>query len=263
MGKAGILKEGERVELIDGDILTMAPIGSEHVSSVNVSTLALIRRIGDNAFVSIQAPVRLDDNTEPEPDIALLKWRDDFYRSRLPISEDALLIIEAADTSLAYDRGEKLAMYAYHGIPEVWISNLRDRVIEAHSEPVDGVYAKSRVYRPGETISPRLPAGRGNTRPANRRRRRRRRLARLCGKTDARNRIRHEIADATRANSGCANAALIGADREGEHDNADSARDSDGRAGRRRHAQAPPLRRMGNTTRWGRRESSKMGSEWS
>ncbi len=154
MGKAGILKDGERVELIDGDILSMAPIGSEHVSSVNVSTLALIRRIGDNAFVSIQAPVRLDDNTEPEPDIALLRWRDDFYRSRLPISEDALLLIEAADTSLAYDRGEKLAMYACHGIPEVWISNLRDRVIEAHSEPVDGVYAKSRVYRPGETISP-------------------------------------------------------------------------------------------------------------
>ncbi len=154
MGKAGILKEGERVELIDGDILTMAPIGSEHVSSVNVSTLALIRKIGDNAFVSIQAPVRLDDNTEPEPDIALLKWRDDFYRLRLPISEDALLLIEAADTSLAYDRGEKLAMYACHDIPEVWISNLRDRVIEAHSEPVGGVYTQSRVYRPGETISP-------------------------------------------------------------------------------------------------------------
>ena len=154
MGDAGILEDGERVELIDGDILTMEPIGSGHVGSVNASNYALIQRVGNRAVVSVQNPLRLDANTEPEPNIALLKWRDDFYSNRIPVSQDALLIIEAADSSLAYDRGEKLAMYAYHDIPEVWISNLRDRVIEAHSEPVDGVYTKSRVYRPGETISP-------------------------------------------------------------------------------------------------------------
>ena len=75
MGEAGILEDGERVELIDGDILTMAPIGSGHVGSVNASNYALIQRVGNRAVVSVQNPLRLDANTEPEPDIALLKWR--------------------------------------------------------------------------------------------------------------------------------------------------------------------------------------------
>ena len=96
----------------------------------------------------------LGDRSHPEPDITLLKWRDDFYRSRLPGPEDVLLIIETSDSSLSKDRNLKLPMYARHGIPKVWIENIPDHVLEAYRNPVNGEYTESRIYRPGETIAP-------------------------------------------------------------------------------------------------------------
>ena len=155
MADAGILTEGERVELIDGEIIVMSPIGNEHAATVNVAAHFLIPvSIGRAANVRVQSHVRLDERTQPEPDVLLLKWRDDFYRHRAPAADDVLLLIEVSDTSLSYDRNIKLALYARFLIPEVWLANIPARVIEAYTEPVDGEYTITRVYRPGETVSP-------------------------------------------------------------------------------------------------------------
>ena len=154
MAEAGILAEDERVELIDGEIITMAPIGDEHRASVDAGNRFLSRFVGDKAIVSVQNHVRLDNHHQPEPDLMLLKWRDDFYRYEAPGAEDALLLIEVSDSSLAHDREVKLALYARFNIPEVWIANIPDRVVETYRVPVDGRYTVSRVHSPGEVASP-------------------------------------------------------------------------------------------------------------
>ena len=154
MGEAGILGMDERVELIDGEIITMSPIGPEHGASVDAGTYFLVSLIGNRAIVRVQGNVRLDEYNEPEPDFTVLKWRDDFYRHQLPGPDDVLLIIEVSDSSLSYDRNRKLALYARFGIPEVWIANIPARVVEVYRDPVDGEYTITRVYQPGEMVSP-------------------------------------------------------------------------------------------------------------
>ena len=154
MADAGILTEEERVELIDGEIIVMSPTGNEHASSVDVAAHFLRPIAPGQAIIRIQSHVHLDERNQPEPDLLLLKWRDDFYRNRAPAAEDVLLLIEVSHTSLAYDRNVKLALYARFLIPEVWLANIPARVIEAYTDPVDGEYTVTSVYRPGETISP-------------------------------------------------------------------------------------------------------------
>ena len=155
MIETGILDEDERVELLDGEIFVMAPPGPEHQASVGIGTTLFaplaVRRA---AIVWVQNSVRLGEHSRPEPDLALLKWRDDHYRHRLPEPQDVLLIIETSDSTLSHDQGPKLARYAESAIPEVWIENIPDRQIEAHRNPVNGEYAETRIYRPGETLSP-------------------------------------------------------------------------------------------------------------
>ncbi len=154
MAAAGILARDERVELIDGEIITMSPIGNEHGASVDAGTYFMVSFVRGRAIVRVQSHVRLDDYNQPEPDLALLKWRDDFYRYQAPGPDDILLLVEVAHSSLSYDRNVKLALYARFSIPEVWIANIPARVVEMYSDPVDGEYANSRVYSPGETVSP-------------------------------------------------------------------------------------------------------------
>ena len=154
MAEAGILTRDERVELIDGEIITISPIGSEHGASVDAGNYFLVSLLRGRAIVRVQGNVRLDDYNEPEPDFALMKWRYDFYRNELPGPDDVLLIIEVSDTSLSYDRGVKLALYARFGIPEVWIANIPNCIVEAYTDPVDGEYTNSLMYSPGETASP-------------------------------------------------------------------------------------------------------------
>ena len=154
MADAGILTEEERVELIDGEIIVMSPTDNEHAATVNVAAHFLIPTTTGRANVRVQSHVRLDERNQPEPDLLLLKWRDDFYRHRAPAAEDVLLLIEVSHASLAYDRGVKLALYARFLVPEVWLANIPARVIEAYTEPINGEYTVARVYRPGETISP-------------------------------------------------------------------------------------------------------------
>ena len=154
MAEAGILTEDDRVELIDGVIVEMAPVGSRHVGCVNLYTRWLSQLVGDRAILQVQGSIHLDDDTEPQPDLALLRDRPDFYSSSHAEPSDVLLLIEVADSSVGYDRHEKLPRYARAGIPEVWLTVLPERIIEAHTEPSGGRYTRNRIYVPGDTISP-------------------------------------------------------------------------------------------------------------
>lgn len=135
MAEAGILGPDARVELIEGEIIDMAPIGSRHAAVVRQLAHILHQNVGDQAIVSTQNPVRLDEYSEPEPDLALLRPRDDFYAAAHPGPGDVLLIIEVADTSLRYDREIKIPLYARHGIPEVWLVDLENERLLRFLEP--------------------------------------------------------------------------------------------------------------------------------
>ncbi|MEX1229756.1 MAG: Uma2 family endonuclease [Planctomycetaceae bacterium] len=152
--EAGILSETDRVELVEGEILKRSPIGKFHAACVKRLNTVLNRKAGEYAIVSVQDPIRLDDYSEPQPDIALLKPRDDFYAHELPGVEDILLIIEVADTSVEYDKSVKLPLYAKAGIVEAWLANIRGDLIEVFSQPVDGIYQKVRMINRGEVVSP-------------------------------------------------------------------------------------------------------------
>jgi Uma2 family endonuclease len=150
MGEAGILHEDDRVELIEGEIVEMAAIGTRHFACVNRLTQILVRGVGDAAVVSVQNPVRLDEHTEPQPDLTVLRVRD--YRQSLPMPEDVLLLIEVSDTTLSYDRGVKLPLYARAGIREVWIVDLVGEIIERHTDPSGERYRGFERARAGEKI---------------------------------------------------------------------------------------------------------------
>ncbi len=157
MGEAGILHEDDRVELIEGELIVMAAIGTRHFTCVNELNRFLVRGVGDEAIVSVQNPVRLDDHGEPQPDLTVIRPRD--YRESLPNPEDVLLLIEVSDTTLRYDREVKLPLYAGAGIREVWIVDLPGETVERHTEPsTDGYDLVQRVRR-GDTLRPEaLPA---------------------------------------------------------------------------------------------------------
>jgi Uma2 family endonuclease len=159
MGEAGILTEDDRVELIEGQLVAMSPIGSDHSGTVNALTRLLVRAVGDRAVVAVQNPVQLDDLSEPQPDFSVLKPRDDDYRRSTPRSDDVLLVIEVAKGSLAYDRAVKRALYALHGILELWIVNLTANEVEVCRSPANGQYASvSRLDR-NAILEPELLAG--------------------------------------------------------------------------------------------------------
>jgi Uma2 family endonuclease len=159
MGEAGILCEDDRVELIDGEIVTMSPIGSPHSSAVDRMTQRLVLRIGERAIVRVQGPVRLDTYSEPQPDITILRPRDDFYRAGHPHPADVLLVIEVAETSLRYDRDVKAPLYARAGIIEYWLADLTARTVTCHASPQDGMFRQVTVHRDGESLSPRSLPG--------------------------------------------------------------------------------------------------------
>lgn len=148
----GILDENRRIELIRGEIIDKMPIGDRPMAGVNRLNRCLSRGVGDRAIVSVQNPIRFPDS-EPEPDVALLRPREDFYESGKPRPADVLLIIEVADTTVDYDRDEKRPLYAEAGVPEYWIVNLIDDAVEVHRQPrPDGTYADVRVLRRGQQL---------------------------------------------------------------------------------------------------------------
>jgi Uma2 family endonuclease len=162
MGETGILGPRDRVELIDGEIIDMSPIGVLHAAIVDVLARHFGRRTGESVFVRCQNPLRLDDISEPEPDIAILRPRADFYMTAHPGAADVLLVIEVADTSLAYDLGTKVPLYARHGIPEVWVIDAATRHTRVFRRPVGrsgtgpsggSGYAEEMGVEPHEAVS--------------------------------------------------------------------------------------------------------------
>jgi Uma2 family endonuclease len=140
MVDAGILNENDRVELIRGEIVRMAPIGSRHAGCVAALTQWLVTSLAGRAVIWPQNPVTLPPYSEPQPDIMLLVPRADFYRGGHPRSDDVLLLIEVADTTIRYDRRVKLPLYAEEGIREVWIVDLADDAVHVHRRPAGGGY---------------------------------------------------------------------------------------------------------------------------
>lgn len=140
MGEVGILTEDDRLELLDGEIFNMSPIGSSHGGRIKRLTYLLTQAVGEQAIVAVQDPVVLDDHSEPEPDLALLRPRPDFYTDSHPRPSDVLLLIEVADSTLQTDRDIKVPLYARHAIPEVWIVAIPQRQILRFAHPEQGVY---------------------------------------------------------------------------------------------------------------------------
>lgn len=140
MGEAGILTEDSRVELIEGELIDMAPIGSEHAGAVNRLTHRFVAAVGDSAIVQVQGPLRLGDRSEPQPDVLVLRPRADYYSGAVATAADVLLAVEVADSSLGLDQSTKIPLYAAHGIPEVWIVDLRNRLLSVYRDPGDAVY---------------------------------------------------------------------------------------------------------------------------
>jgi Uma2 family endonuclease len=141
MGEAGILAPDARVELIDGEIIDVAPPGYPHAGTVDQLALVFGRAVAERAHVRVQNPLRLDEHSEPQPDVSVLKPSADFYKSRHPRASDALLVVEVADTSLRYDRDDKIPLYARHLIPEVWLVDLKAKCLVRYRNPQQGAYA--------------------------------------------------------------------------------------------------------------------------
>ena len=164
MGEAGILGPDDRVELIEGELIAMAPIGSYHAGTVTGLTHRLVVETHRRALVSVQNPIRLDDHNEPQPDFALLRPREDGYRDALPGPADILLVIEVAESSLAYDRTIKANLYARSGIPELWIVDLTGARVLLFRDPSPEGYRDVTEALGGAVLEPsQLPGVRIET----------------------------------------------------------------------------------------------------
>jgi Uma2 family endonuclease len=150
MGEAGVFAADARVELIDGEVIDMAPMGSRHYATVSRLDHLLTSVIGHRAIVNGQMPLRLGSMSEPEPDLCVLKARGDFYASALPTAADTLVVIEVSDSTLAYDVRVKARLYARHGVPVCWVFDLQAPMLRVFADPRDGDYAQTeQIVSPG------------------------------------------------------------------------------------------------------------------
>lgn len=152
MADAGILTQEDRVELIHGEIIRMAAIGSRHSGFVNRINKRISNLIKEEIIISVQNPVRLSRYSEPEPDIAVLEFRADFYEDNHPTPDDVLFLIEVADTSIGYDYDVKLPMYAAANIPEVWVVDINQSKVTQHFQPDGNKYLEEKMFGLKETI---------------------------------------------------------------------------------------------------------------
>jgi len=153
MGQAGILSEDDRVELIDGEIIEMPPIGSPHSAVTSRLAALLARAVQHRAIFRIQDPIRLGVYSQPQPDVVLVKPRDDYYASAHPGPEDVLLVAEVSDTTVDYDREVKIPLYARAGVRGVWIIDLATKEVEVFRRPYSGKYQTVSKARRGEVLS--------------------------------------------------------------------------------------------------------------
>jgi len=152
MGQFGIFSEDARVELVCGEIIDMSPIGERHASCVAILARFITLRLRLSALVWTQNPIVLDDYSEPQPDLAILRPRVDDYRTSKPAPADVLVVVEVSDTTLEYDRKVKVPLYARAGIPETWVVNLPEERIEVYSDPAGGEYQTFRSYKRGRRL---------------------------------------------------------------------------------------------------------------
>ena len=153
MHEVGVFQEGDRLELINGEITNMSPIGRKHAVCVTRLQELFISRLLGKVQVWSQNPILLANESEPQPDLAILKRREDFYADGLPTPADILLIIEVADSSLDYDRNVKAPLYAAAGIPEMWLFDVNQKLIESYSQPSRSGYKQIHRYDQGDTLS--------------------------------------------------------------------------------------------------------------
>jgi Uma2 family endonuclease len=155
MGEKGLLTPDDRVQLIEGEILEMPPIGSPHGSVTGRLDRWLHRTVGDAAIVRLRNPVNLGKDSQPQPDLMLLKPRaDDYFRSQ-PGPEDVLLLVEVSDTTLQFDQGRKRNLYARFAIREYWVIDVDNHAVICYSEPARDEFRSAVVHQVGDTISPR------------------------------------------------------------------------------------------------------------
>jgi Uma2 family endonuclease len=152
MVETGILGKDDRVELIDGEVFAMSPIGPPHAGIVNRLNAFLNRALAGTAIVSVQNPIRLNDYAEPQPDLAILRLKDDFYAHAHPTPADILLLIEVADSSLEYDSTEKMPRYAQEAIPEVWLIDVEKRVVTQYAHPTVTGYRHQITLASGQML---------------------------------------------------------------------------------------------------------------
>ena len=160
MGETGFLDPEARLELIEGELFEMAPIGSFHAGTVSILNRLFMRAVSDTQIVYVQNPIVLGDDSEPQPDIVLLRPRSDYYLSEHPRAQDVLLLIEVSDSTAPFDRKTKVPLYARHGIPEVWlVMGPRRRHVEVYRDPQpeSGVYQTRLQLREGVLTPVLLP----------------------------------------------------------------------------------------------------------
>jgi Uma2 family endonuclease len=153
MAEAGILTEDDRVELIRGEIVEMTPIGRRHAACVDRLNEMFILRLAQATIVRVQNPVELDDNSEPQPDLVLLRRRADFYEAGHPQAEDILLLVEVADATVETDRDVKILLYANSGIAEVWLVDINAQCLEVYRQPSENGYQIIQKYYRGQTVT--------------------------------------------------------------------------------------------------------------
>lgn len=153
MADAGIFSEDDRVELIEGEVVEMAPIGSRHAGHVDKLVWILSRRVGEEALLRTQHPIRLGEFSEPQPDLALVRPRPDFYTAAHPGPNDAVLLIEVAESSADYDRAIKASLYARSGVREYWLVDLRERIVEVYRNPAPEGYREIQTARRGDRLT--------------------------------------------------------------------------------------------------------------
>lgn len=152
MCQVGIFSEDERLELVCGEVIQMSPIGERHAACVAILAQLITLRLQRSALVWVQNPLRLDDYSEPQPDLAVLKPRATHYRTSKPTPGDVLVVIEVSDSTLEFDRKVKVPLYAGAGIPEAWLVNLPEERIEVYSDPAGGEYQTVRSYARGRRL---------------------------------------------------------------------------------------------------------------
>jgi Uma2 family endonuclease len=154
MVAAGVLTKYDRVELIEGDMLDMAPIGTKHSAITSRLNELFVLAVARSATIVVGGPVNLGEFSEPQPDLMLLKRRADFYSGKIPESADVLLLIEVSDSSLSYDQGIKLGLYARYGVAEYWVVDVEGKRVVTYQEPTAKGYVRKAEFAAADAVAP-------------------------------------------------------------------------------------------------------------